>query len=101
MFRNPATFSCRTRQSYARRRVTRIVYGKLAVSSTVLIDPNALFFLYIAYNGSVDYPTDNHVYVNPKFKTVIVAGSAGSHEKLSNWTRAPDRLSAKYIYDYG
>lgn len=32
---------------------------------------------------------------------MIVAGSAGSHEKLSNWTRAPDWLSAKYIYDYG
>ncbi|RMX42635.1 hypothetical protein pdam_00010287 [Pocillopora damicornis] len=57
--------------------------------------------LYPTYNDSVEYPTDNHVYVNPKFKTVIVAGSAGSHEKLSNWTRAPDRMSAKYIYDYG
>ena len=60
-----------------------------------------LLFYELAYNGSVDKPTDNHVYVNPKFKTVIVAGSAGSHEKLSNWTRAPDNLSAKYIYDYG
>lgn len=63
--------------------------------------PQRIIIFYIAYNGSVDKPTDNHVYVNPKFKTVIVAGSAGSHEKLSNWTRAPDRLSAKYIYDYG
>lgn len=57
--------------------------------------------LYPTYNDSVEYPTDNHVYVNPKFKTVIVAGSAGSHEKLSNWTHAPERMSAKYIYDYG
>ncbi|KAM7438504.1 hypothetical protein ABFA07_012029 [Porites harrisoni] len=57
--------------------------------------------LYPTYNGSVDRPTDNHVYVNPRYKTDIVAGSAGSHEKLSNWTRAPDNLSAKYIYDYG
>lgn len=33
----------------------------------------------IAYNGSVDKSTDNHVYVNPRYKTDIVAGSAGSH----------------------
>ena len=55
----------------------------------------------LAYDGSVDKPSDNHVYVNPKFKTVIVAGSAGSHERLSNWTRASDYMSAKYILDYG
>lgn len=57
--------------------------------------------LYPTYNGDVDKPAENHVYINPKYKTVIVAGSAGSRERLSNWTHAPDYMSAKYIYDYG
>ena len=54
-----------------------------------------------AYDGRVDYNhTEKSVYVNPVYLTTIVAGSAGSKEKLSSG-KAPKRTLAKYIQDYG
>lgn len=52
-----------------------------------------------AYDRKVDNQTE-HVYVNPAYMTTIVAGSAGSKEKLSGGS-APKRDLAKYIEDYG
>ena len=54
-----------------------------------------------AYDGRVDVNhTDKNVYVNPVYLTTIVAGSAGSKEKLSSG-KAPQRTLAKYIQEYG
>ena len=53
-----------------------------------------------AYGGKVDNQTEEHVYTNPDYITIIVAGSAGSREKLSGGTAPPKDL-AKYIEDYG
>lgn len=48
----------------------------------------------------MDIQTEEHVYTNPDYITIIVAGSAGSREKLSGGTAPPKDL-AKYIEDYG
>ena len=48
----------------------------------------------------MDNQTEEHVYTNPDYITIIVAGSAGSREKLSGGTAPPKDL-AKYIEDYG
>ncbi|XP_058947647.2 acid phosphatase type 7 isoform X2 [Pocillopora verrucosa] len=56
--------------------------------------------LYPTYGGKVDIQTEEHVYTNPDYITIIVAGSAGSREKLSGGTAPPKDL-AKYIEDYG
>lgn len=54
-----------------------------------------------AYDGRVDdNHTDKNVYVNPVYLTTIVAGSAGSKEKLSDG-KAPHRALAEYIEEYG
>lgn len=53
-----------------------------------------------AYGGKVDNQTQEHVYINPAYMTIIVAGSAGSKEKLSSGS-APKKDLAKYIEDYG
>ncbi|XP_032237030.1 acid phosphatase type 7 [Nematostella vectensis] len=55
---------------------------------------------YPYYQDEVDRPDKKNVYVNPKFMTVIVAGSAGSKEKISHGL-GPKRHLAKYIFDYG
>jgi len=54
-----------------------------------------------AYDGRVDdNHTEKNVYVNPVYLTTIVAGSAGSKEKLSSG-KAPERTLAKHIQEYG
>lgn len=53
-----------------------------------------------AYGGKLDNQTEDHVYVNPAYMTVIVAGSAGSKERISSGS-APKKDLAKYIEDYG
>lgn len=53
-----------------------------------------------AYGGKLDNQTKEHVYINPAYLTTIVAGSAGSKEKLSSGS-APKKDLAKYIEDYG
>lgn len=53
-----------------------------------------------AYGGKLDNQTKEHVYINPAYLTTIVAGSAGSREKLSSGS-APKKDLAKYIEDYG
>ena len=40
------------------------------------------------------------VYVNPKYLTIIVAGSAGSREKLSDG-KGPEKGMVTFIKDYG
>ncbi|XP_068693924.1 acid phosphatase type 7-like isoform X2 [Montipora foliosa] len=55
--------------------------------------------LYPTYNDEVDHQK-GHTYINPAYMTTIVAGSAGSKEKLSDG-RAPRDNLAKYIEDYG
>lgn len=52
-----------------------------------------------AYGRKVDKQT-GHAYVNPAYMTTIVAGSAGSKEKISSGSAAAKYL-AKYIEDYG
>lgn len=59
-----------------------------------------LFLLIPAYGGKVDNQTIEHVYINPAYRTTIVAGSAGSKEKLSSG-KGPEKTLAKYIEDYG
>ncbi|XP_020628911.1 acid phosphatase type 7-like isoform X2 [Orbicella faveolata] len=56
--------------------------------------------LYPTYGGKLDNQTKEHVYINPAYLTTIVAGSAGSKEKLSSGS-APKKDLAKYIEDYG
>ncbi|KAL9987626.1 hypothetical protein ACROYT_G001967 [Oculina patagonica] len=56
--------------------------------------------LYPTYGGKLDNQTEDHVYVNPAYMTVIVAGSAGSKERISSGS-APKKDLAKYIEDYG
>jgi len=53
-----------------------------------------------AYGGKLDNQTEEHVYINPAYLTTIVAGSAGSREKISSGS-APKEDLAKYIEDYG
>ena len=53
-----------------------------------------------AYDGKLDNQTKEHVYINPAYLTTIVAGSAGSKEKISSGS-APKKDLAKYIEDYG
>ena len=48
----------------------------------------------------MDNQTEEHVYVNPAYITIIVAGSAGSKEKLSGGS-SPKKDLAKFIEDYG
>lgn len=49
----------------------------------------------------MEYLIDNYVYVNFKFKIVIVVGFVGFYEKFFNWICVFDRMLVKYIYDYG
>ena len=79
----------------------QILVRRSFVTKQIMTVGDVWFLCKLAYNGDVDKPAESHVYINPKYKTVIVAGSAGSRERLSNWTHAPDYMSAKYIYDYG
>lgn len=53
-----------------------------------------------AYDGKLDNQTKEHVYINPAYLTTIVAGSAGSKEKISSGS-APKKDLAKYLEDYG
>lgn len=52
-----------------------------------------------AYDDEVEYQSQ-YVYMNPSYMTTIVAGSAGSKERLSSG-RAPRKTLAEYIEDYG
>ncbi|XP_015766386.1 PREDICTED: acid phosphatase type 7-like isoform X2 [Acropora digitifera] len=55
--------------------------------------------LYPTYHGEVE-PQSQYIYINPSYMTTIVAGSAGSKEKLSGG-KAPSKTLANYIKDYG
>jgi len=52
-----------------------------------------------AYHGEVESQSQ-YIYINPSYMTTIVAGSAGSKEKLSGG-KAPSKTLANYIKDYG
>lgn len=53
-----------------------------------------------AYDGDVQKFSDTHVYDNPKYLTTIVAGSAGSKEKISHGL-GPKETLVTSVFDYG
>ena len=58
------------------------------------------YILLAAYDGQVQKFSDAHVYDNPKYLTTIVAGSAGSKEKISHGL-GPEKTLVTSIFDYG
>ena len=57
-------------------------------------------FCVAAYNGQVQKFEDPNVYKYPKYLTTIVAGSAGSKEKISK-SQGPAKTRVTSVLDYG